>query len=179
MNAKNRLESGRLKRIINLIHNRNTDPKLKGFRTEKEIVQAYIENYPDDPSLTQGKLSKIIKGTVEKQNGVYAVLDDMAKYRILENALKKANAHTYEVKEFAIECERSVMDLFITLEKHYLGQIFDVRFDKRKLYFKALYKTSHLVETTENGEIEPDYHYLVEILTSIEYKLNNAREVND
>ena len=45
-----------------MVNERNTNPKKKGFKTENDIVEEYNKKYPNDSSLTQGKLSKIKKG---------------------------------------------------------------------------------------------------------------------
>lgn len=179
MSAKNSLEAERLKRIISMVNERNTNPKKKGFKTENEIVEEYNKKYPNDSSLTQGKLSKIKKGTIEKQDGFYTVLTDEARFRIVENAFKKAKGSVLEVREFAIHCDGSVMDLFRTLERYFYKDIFDVRFDNQKLFFKAFYDPSHFIQDNDGNETEVDYKDIINVLIRIDNKLNKEHEQKD
>ena len=165
MSTKNMLSDARFKRILNLIIARNKEPNKKGFRTEKEIMEAYIDKFPSDPFITQGKISKLMKGSIEKQNGIYVVLKDEARYHVIENAYRKARGQLYEVKEYVILCNSSVMELFRSLERHFFNDIFDVRFDDKKLYFKVFQDPTK----TENNDI-------IDVLIKIDSTLNQVYE---
>lgn len=172
MNGRNQLEVERIKNITKLIINENKNEvnPTDGYRTQDDIVNAYNKEYPKDNSLTQGKLSKLIKekGFIQKNShGVFVIQDEHAKYESIKRAYLKANGRLKEVREFAIEVDGNIVELLRVIERNFYGKIYDVTFDKKLLKFKALIDPQFYV-----NDDSIDYDDILNILIHIDGKAN-------